>query len=661
MPWHTALAVFVSFGALYTTAGNQVPLLIAFAFIALASYFVSFRLVDRGAMRLLPHLFLLGLVVVLNQEEPTSSDALIGPPRQRAIFGLLYAGEAVLQFWRQRRDPATTQLYALMAAGMVFLTASNTFEDGFIRWWAPVFALAASVSLLLTRPRKINQTALLLRVGAILMALGLGAASYRGVIVYRGEILDLGNRLIGDRFQFESTGMSQQPQLGPTFNLRGTPVRVLRVRDYGGIPHLRGLSFDYYQGGMWGPTSRERTYQTAQPSDIAPVGSETAPGSVTSTVTRLVNNNALVYTPLNVAAIDLGEAEGPEWSPVAGGPIRARVRAPYEYTFVAPANETYQGLLATPLTPELRTRSLQLPQELDPRIKELARRIAGKAANSPARIEAVAAYLLENHSYSLRFTPKRGFNDPLAAFLLAEPKQGAHCEYFASAAAILLRCVGVPTRYVTGYFAHEGEGSGVTIVRQRDAHAWCEAWVDGIGWVTVEATPADGRPDFEPTPVEPWRRAYEVFQDAMEALAAWMANLSPAQINTAIGTVLAGIVVWGLWARFIRLRRGARFGDTVFSYTAADADIAALSRRFEAAFARAGLPFPAQRPYEEHLTALEATVPEEQKPLVALGRTFAREYNRTRFGGSSPDTRAIDVLRETVETMDELTHDRSRR
>jgi hypothetical protein len=80
--------------------------------------------------------------------------------------------------------------------------------------------------------------------------------------------------------------------------------------------------------------------------------------------------------------------------------------------------------------------------------------------------------------------------DPLIHFL--ESKHDAHCEYFASATALMLRSVGVPSRYVIGYVADEPseEVTGRWLARNQDAHAWVEAYDDQTGrWFPVESTP----------------------------------------------------------------------------------------------------------------------------------------------------------------------------
>ena len=79
--------------------------------------------------------------------------------------------------------------------------------------------------------------------------------------------------------------------------------------------------------------------------------------------------------------------------------------------------------------------------------------------------------------------------DPLAEFLFE--KKAGYCEYFASAAVVLLRLQGVPARFVKGLSVgpQTDQGGGLHVVRDSDAHAWVEAWIPGEGWVEADPTP----------------------------------------------------------------------------------------------------------------------------------------------------------------------------
>jgi hypothetical protein len=131
---------------------------------------------------------------------------------------------------------------------------------------------------------------------------------------------------------------------------------------------------------------------------------------------------------------------------------------------------------------------LEVPGNLDPRLRDLAASMAGPEVPTPDRVDRVVAYFQAGYRYSLDVGPFRT-NDPVAEFVF-EKKKG-YCEYFATATTLLLRLSGVPARYVTGYAVRSFQRSGAYyVVRDADAHAWAEAWVPGRGWVEVDATPA---------------------------------------------------------------------------------------------------------------------------------------------------------------------------
>lgn len=130
----------------------------------------------------------------------------------------------------------------------------------------------------------------------------------------------------------------------------------------------------------------------------------------------------------------------------------------------------------------------------DPEIVRLAESLFAECRTTTERIAAVTRYFAE-YEYSLEVTVPEDLNhDPVAWFLLEKP--AAHCEFFASGTVVLLRMAGVPSRYVTGFvFTGKNQFSGEWIARNRDAHAWVEAWDESSQrWITVESTPASGIP-----------------------------------------------------------------------------------------------------------------------------------------------------------------------
>ncbi len=141
---------------------------------------------------------------------------------------------------------------------------------------------------------------------------------------------------------------------------------------------------------------------------------------------------------------------------------------------------------------------LQLPS-LDPRIRALAHEWAAavgsadEGATDEVRARELDRRLRTSYKYSVDLL-EREVSDPLAYFLFDRGK--GHCEYFASALAVMLRVEGIPSRVITGFQTGEmNPVSGLYVVRASDAHSWVEAFIEGKGWVTLDPTPAANQTD----------------------------------------------------------------------------------------------------------------------------------------------------------------------
>ncbi len=136
---------------------------------------------------------------------------------------------------------------------------------------------------------------------------------------------------------------------------------------------------------------------------------------------------------------------------------------------------------------------LRLPSSLGANVRTLARELTAGKTSGAAKVDAVVAWLQRTHTYTTTLKRDERIADPLEDFLFAE--DAGHCEYFASAAAVLLRVGGVPTRYVNGFLGGEWNNIQQAVtVRENRAHAWVEAYLDGEGWVRVDPTPPIRRP-----------------------------------------------------------------------------------------------------------------------------------------------------------------------
>jgi transglutaminase-like putative cysteine protease len=138
------------------------------------------------------------------------------------------------------------------------------------------------------------------------------------------------------------------------------------------------------------------------------------------------------------------------------------------------------------LSPAARRLDLNLPVNRNPRSVELARSLRAQAPSDSAFIDAVLDYFRRgNFEYTL--TPP--LLDPNSIDDLLFRTHEGFCGHYASAFAMLMRAGGVPARVVTGYLGGQWNPFGrYLLVRQADAHAWTEVWLDGRGWMRVDPT-----------------------------------------------------------------------------------------------------------------------------------------------------------------------------
>jgi hypothetical protein len=301
---------------------------------------------------------------------------------------------------------------------------------------------------------------------------------------------------------------------------------------------------------------------------------------------------------------------------------------------------------------------LQLPAHLDPRLGELARSLAAGASSPREILTRVLAHLDRECVYALKGVELRS-RQPVAEFLF-ETKRG-YCEYFASAAVLLLRLSGVPARYVKGFSVRETNAVGSHhVVRESDAHAWIEAYLPGEGWVEADPTPAS---QFEAA-----RRGSQpgMVAAALERVAALAAELWLRLQVDGTGTlkwafsvlvrewrgvlVLVGLVA--LWRPLLRLLRGRGFrlsfrargrraviaheGDSVAP------ELHALVRTLEDRWARGGYPRPPTRGLLDHAEQIPDTA--SGAPSREAARRVVSCYYRARFGGVPPEAAEIEAL-----------------
>ena len=300
-----------------------------------------------------------------------------------------------------------------------------------------------------------------------------------------------------------------------------------------------------------------------------------------------------------------------------------------------------------------------LPRGRNPRSLELAHELRSRAGSDAAFVSAALGFLRTGgFVYSLE--PEVLGAEQVDDFLFRT--RTGFCGHYASAFVVLMRAAGVPARVVTGYLGGEWNPSGgYLVVRQSDAHAWVEAWLEGRGWTRIDPTAV-----VEPERLQ--RGAFDLLPEAMSAstrmlrASPWLLHLLQrwdaanawwndrvvkfdyaAQIDVlerlgfrspdaltlgwAFMLVLLGwlaVIAWHL-GRSLRPRRPDAVARAY----------ALLCRKL----ARTGL---VREPYQGPLAYAEAL--RAGYPALAEGaHTLLAQYARLRYGAAEPATRTRDI------------------
>lgn len=262
----------------------------------------------------------------------------------------------------------------------------------------------------------------------------------------------------------EQVGFTNHSRLGSLNVMLQSSEPVLRVSG-GPVDHLRGALYTRYNSGHWSWTLRAPT-------------NEPATGSgATIRIETLGEVDANFFVPLHAQGVNVPRGI---LKADAGGILEPAVGAADEVTFNVGTRDAYDVM---PPTPE----DLEIPSSLVPQLEALSREWTRGHEGKAAEIAAISERLQTDYTYALQFE-RDGHIDPVLEFLLED--QNGHCEYFASAMTLLARSRGVPARMVSGFRVTERNPlTGSWIVRQKNAHAWTEVWLND-GWVTVDATAA---------------------------------------------------------------------------------------------------------------------------------------------------------------------------
>lgn len=303
---------------------------------------------------------------------------------------------------------------------------------------------------------------------------------------------------------------------------------------------------------------------------------------------------------------------------------------------LSPAQIAASGLSLSPAEREL---NLRLPATVPARVHRLAaqmlQRVSPGASNN-IKATRIALAIQQNATYTLR-PPSIPDGHDATDYFLHEGARRGYCTYFAGALTVLCRSQGIPARVVSGFANIKWEGPEAGMLREANAHAWTEVWVDGFGWIIVDATPDSDRGDNAPTWAESWA-------DWLTSGATRAAEWAAAHQKLLLGITVSLGLMW-LWgkARGRRwLRRGAASqGDDDFERRAVSQSYAraarAMSRRFR--------PKTAWETPDEWLQSCAATL---SGPDAEALRRLTALYLRARYGTQPLPPGSARLARETA-------------
>lgn len=260
--------------------------------------------------------------------------------------------------------------------------------------------------------------------------------------------------------------------------------------------HWRATSYDVYTGRGW-LRSAEREQLIAADELIPPEpGAVAAAATITQTITVAEPARTTFYTLGRIFTIDR-PAVG-YWRGV-DDLVRVRDAAPTVPAYQALSEITTAGasdLRAARLgdvPPAILARYTALPDDVPPRVAQLAREVVGLASETATdaaptpydQARALEAFLRQ-YPYSLDVGLPPPDGDMVDYFLF--DLQTGFCDYYATAMVVMARSLGLPARLAIGFLPQPPNDTGQQVLRQLDSHSWAEVYFAGYGWVEFDPT-----------------------------------------------------------------------------------------------------------------------------------------------------------------------------
>jgi protein-glutamine gamma-glutamyltransferase len=346
------------------------------------------------------------------------------------------------------------------------------------------------------------------------------------------------------------TGFSDRLWLGSMRGMLLSDEKVMRIRGEN-VDHVRGVAYSIYEAGRW--STGPDTMTTFEPPTLP------RPGDDMVEIEILDDDPRRYFFPLGAGdvAVSSGFARVDRHgviAPIAAEPALRLWYRPLPEDLTSEQVAT-RGIAVAP--PD--EHDLAIPSDVRPFLNELLGRWRIGRGDPRATLDAIQQRLQSDYAYSL--VHERGRHHDATVDFLFSQKQG-HCEYFASSFALLGRAVGIPTRVVGGYRVFERNPIGeYWIVRERNAHAWVEIWLDGR-WTTWDPTPP-GELISTMQGETPWMAALvDLGGTAWAAFLSWLDRRSWTEMGVGASIVLlTPLLLRWLWGLRNRRREEDELGD----------------------------------------------------------------------------------------------------
>ena len=290
--------------------------------------------------------------------------------------------------------------------------------------------------------------------------------------------------------QQATTGVSDSMSPGDFANLGQSTELAFRVEFGDERPpqqqlYWRGLVFSDFDGVTWRPSNQVSQWSTrSQTPTWIQNAFATVPEQVQATPTRY----QIILEPTQqnwLFGLDYPFSQQPDINITSNftlskdQPVTQQLR--YDVLQFAPMR------IDPILTDASRRLNLALPAEGNPQARALAQQLFVQSGSDPVRYMAAIERWINQTEFRYTLSPPRLNTDRIDEFLF-ETKAG-FCEHYSSSFTFMMRAAGVPARVIAGYQGGEPSRNGnVWEVRQMDAHAWTEVWLEGQGWVRVDPT-----------------------------------------------------------------------------------------------------------------------------------------------------------------------------